>query len=52
MSRDVGVRVWTFGDGGPAWLEQLHLHADGMEKGPGIRLGVVVGCSGGESRVR
>src|SRR5258708_1219624 len=50
--RDVGVRVRTFGDGGPSWLEQLRLHVDGMEKGPGIRLGVVVGCGGGESRVR
>src|SRR6266496_1843261 len=42
---DVGVRAWAFGDGGPSWLEQLRLHVDGMEEGPGIRLGVVVGKS-------
>src|SRR5512144_385960 len=40
---DVGVCVWAFGDGGASWLEQLRLHVDGMEKGPGIRLGVAVG---------
>src|SRR5215469_5027558 len=40
---DVGVRVRTSGDGGPAWLEQLRLHVDGIEERPGIRLGVAVG---------
>ena len=38
---DAGVCVRTFGDGGPAWLEQLRLHVDGMEEGPGIPVGVV-----------
>src|SRR5579862_1369956 len=38
---DAGVCFRTFGDGGPAWLEQFRLHVDGMEEGPRISVGVV-----------
>src|SRR5579872_1646790 len=38
---DAGVCFRTFGDGGPAWLEQFRLHVHGMEEGPGISIGVV-----------
>ena len=37
---DARVRVRASGNGGPAWLEQLRLHVDGMEEGPGIRRGI------------
>ncbi len=38
---DAGVCFRTFGDGGPAWLEQFRLHVNGMEEGPRISVGVV-----------
>src|ERR1700722_11857923 len=36
-----GLCVWPFGDGGPAWLEQLCLYVNGMEEGPGLPVGVI-----------
>src|SRR5579872_5166550 len=38
---DAGVCLRTFGDGGPAWLEQFRFHVNGMEEGPRISVGVV-----------
>src|SRR5208283_2523729 len=38
---DAGLRVRTSGDGGAPWLEQLRLHFDRMEEGPGIPIRIV-----------